>query len=180
MQVSFNAHERPEPTVEETPLDLLIQAEIESGIDLEGKDRDILELLKIPPDAIKTLVRWIIGGGASSRSSWRTATVRLATIAHAIQLDGVGHKSFAELGLELGCTRALISLYSIRLMDSLGITQFRASKARSTRETYRQLALDSHQKKGNQMSVNPKRKLAFSNVNKTQASTYPARGTPTD
>jgi hypothetical protein len=158
--------DRPEPVDERTPLDQLIEMEIEAGIDTEdqeGSDVDILALKSIPPDALLVLLRFIISK-TSSRKRWRVAQLKLATLAHAAAMQGIGEKSLTELAAELGCTRSLLSLYSTRLADQLGLSQVRGGKCRSSRETYRKNALLSHQKRGNTLSTKEKRASHFSHV----------------
>jgi hypothetical protein len=164
-KVSFDAHDRPEPITEQTPLDQLIEAEIAEGIDTEDAvaDQDVLALRSIPPDALLVLLRFIIGSRCT-RKRWRVAQLKLATLAHAAAMQGIGEKSLTELAAELGCTRSLLSLYSTRLADQLGLSQVRGGKCRSSRETYRKNALLSHQKRGNTLSTKEKRASHFSHV----------------
>jgi hypothetical protein len=157
-KVTFDVNHRPEPITEQTPLDQVIQMEIESGIDTEdqeGSDVDVLALKSIPPDALLVLLRFVISK-TSSRKRWRLAQLKLCTLAHAAGMQTVGDKSLRELAQELGCTRSLLSLYSTRLADQLGLSQVRGGKCRKSRETYRQNALLSHQKRGNNLSSKEK------------------------
>jgi hypothetical protein len=164
-KVTFDVNRRPEPITEQTPLDQVIQMEIESGIDTEDAvaDQDVLALKSIPPDALLVLLRFIISK-TSSRKRWRVASLKLATLAHAAGMQGVGDKSLTELATELGCTRSLLSLYSTRLADQLGLSQVRGGKTRSCREAYRKNALLSHQKRGNKLSTKEKQPRHFSYV----------------
>jgi hypothetical protein len=164
-KVTFDSNHRPEPITEQTPLDQVIQMEIEAGIDTDDTDddpkQDVLALKSIPPDALLVLLRFIISK-TSSRKRWRVAQLKLATLAHAAAMQGVGDKSLTELAKELGCTRSLLSLYSTRLADQLGLSQVRGGKCRESRETYRQNALLSHQKRGNNLSSKEKQPRQFS------------------
>jgi hypothetical protein len=157
--------DRPEPVDERTPLDQLIEMEIEAGIDSdkEGSDVDVLALKSIPADSLLVLLRFIIGQ-RPSRKRWRVAQLKLSTLAHAAGMQGVGDKSLTELATELGCTRSLLSLYSTRLADQLGLSQVRGGKTRSCREAYRKNALLSHQKRGNKLSTKEKQPRHFSYV----------------
>lgn len=166
MKVSFDSNHRPEPITEQTPLDQLIEMEIEAGIDTEDDEadhQDILALKSIPPDALLVLLRFIISN-TSVKKRWRVSQLKLATLAHAAGMQGVGDKSLTELAVELGCTRSLLSLYSIRLADQLGINQVRGGKCRESREKYRKCALQSHIKKGNVLSGKEKQARQFSYV----------------
>jgi hypothetical protein len=166
VKVTFDSNHRPEPITEQTALDQLIEMEIQSGIDTEDTDddpkgQDILALKSIPPDALIVILRFIISK-TSSRKRWRVAQLKLATLAHAAAMQGIGEKSLTELAAELGCTRSLLSLYSTRLADQLGLSQVRGGKCRQSRDTYRQNALLSHQKRGNTLSTKEKQPRQFS------------------
>lgn len=166
--VSFNSSRRPEPIDELSPDEILarIEDEEEAGIDTEDEDtdhQDILALKSIPPDALLVLLRFIISN-TSKKRRWRVAQIRLCTLAHAAGMQGIGDKSLTELAKELGCTRALLSLYATRLADQLGISQVRGGKCRESRETYRKNALKYHQKVGNTLSGKEKRARHFSLV----------------
>jgi hypothetical protein len=160
--------DRPEPITEQTGLDELIEKELAAGIDTDDTDddpkgQDILALKSVPPDALLVLLRFIIGSRCT-RKRWRVAQLKLCTLAHAAGLQGVGDKSLSELAKELGCTRSLLSLYSTRLADQLGLSQVRGGKSRASRDTYRYNALISHQKRGNNLSSKEKRASHFSYV----------------
>jgi hypothetical protein len=164
VKVSFDAHDRPEPITEQTALDQLIEMEIEAGIDTEDQECcnvDVLALRTIPPDALLVLLRFIIGT-SSTRKRWRIAQLKLATLAHAAGMQGVGDKSLTELAKELGCTRSLLSLYSTRLADQLGLSQVRGGKTRSSREIYRQNAIKIHTAAGHQITAKQKLPRKFS------------------
>ena len=165
-KVSFDSNHRAEQITAQTPHDQLIEMEIEAGIDTEDEDadhQDILALKSIPPDALLVLLRFIIGN-RSKRKRWRVAQIKLCTLAHAAGMQGIGDKSLTELAKELGCTRALLSLYATRLADQLGLSQVRGGKCRESRETYRKNALKYHQKVGNTLSGKEKRVRHFSLV----------------
>jgi hypothetical protein len=164
VKVSFDANHRPEPITEQTPLDQLIEAEIAEGIDTEdqeGSDVDVLALKSIPSDALLVLLRFIIGK-TSSRKRWRVTVIKICTLAHAAGMQGVGDKSLTELATELGCTRSLLSLYSTRLADQLGLSQVRGGKCRSSREAYRQNAIKIHTAAGHQITAKQKLPRKFS------------------
>jgi hypothetical protein len=166
VKVSFDSNHRPEPITEQTALDQLIEMEIEAGIDTDDTDddpkgQDILALRSIPPDALLVLLRFIISK-TSSRKRWRVAQLKLCTLAHAANMQTVGDKSLTDLAQELGCTRSLLSLYSTRLADQLGLSQVRGGKCRASRDIYRSNALLSHQKRGNTLSTKEKQPRQFS------------------
>lgn len=112
---------------------------------------DARGLGKVPGDAILILLRFLIGS-QPGKQRWRTAQLRLAVLARAAGLDGIGGLSLEALGAELDCTRANLSLYSVRLIDQLGIAQTRGGKRRATRDTYRQAAIRSHKARGHKMT----------------------------
>lgn len=117
-----------------------------------GEDVDLAGIKNIPRAALALLVRWLIPPNApGARKKWRVAQIRLALLAHLLDLDGIGSKSFEELGQELGCTRALLSLYSLRMIDGLAIDKTRNGKCRRSRDVYRQSATEAHRRQGHRM-----------------------------
>ena len=70
----------------------------------------------IPPEALSTLLRLFFTRPPKSPRDWRAATIKLAVVSHAI-LPEVGGQSFAELGKQVGCSRAALSHYSTALRD---------------------------------------------------------------
>ena len=123
---------------------------------------DLADLRSIPRDALLILLRYIVQPGAA-KHRWRQAQIRLAILAHMVNLDGIGALSFAALAEELGCTRALLSLRSLELIDGLKIEKTRNGKRRSTRETYRKTATEAHARAGHRMAVE-RRKAASGNL----------------
>jgi hypothetical protein len=120
--------------------------------DHDGETFDAAAIKNIPRDALKVILRFIIPSTSSSQAKrWRIAQLRVALLAHMLDIDGIGSKSFEELGQELGCTRALLSLYSLRMIDGLTIDKTRNGKARRSREVYRQSATEAHRRQGHRM-----------------------------
>lgn len=111
-----------------------------------AEDIDLADLRSIPRDALLILLRYIVQPGAA-KHRWRQAQIRLAILAHMVDLDGIGAQSFAALAEELGCTRALLSLRSLELIDGLKIQKTRNGKKRSTRETYSKTATEAHRRR---------------------------------
>ncbi len=131
------------------PSDALAEKELALGIDTDTPDEiDVLALRKIPADALLVLLRFIVGDSSKPRHRWRIAQLRLAVLAHAAALDGVGNKTLTSLASELQCTKALLSIYATRLADQLGESQVRGGKSRAARETYRQRAIEVHERMG--------------------------------
>jgi hypothetical protein len=75
----------------------------------------------------------------------------VALLSHMLNVDGLGALSFEELGQELGCTRALLSLYSLRMIDGLQIDKCRNGKSRRSREVFRKSATEAHRRQGHRM-----------------------------
>jgi hypothetical protein len=113
---------------------------------------DLAGLRSIPREALLILLRYIVQPGAA-KHRWRQAQIRLALLAHMVNLDGIGRLSYAALAGELGCTRALLSMRSLELIDGLKIEKTRNGKRRSTRETYRRTATEAHARAGHRMAV---------------------------
>jgi hypothetical protein len=126
--------------------------------DEELADDEVVSLAgikDIPRDALRTLLLFIIPSGGVPAKKWRIAQIRLALIAHLASVEGVGGQPLSDLAVELGCTRSLLSLYCLKMVDGLKLDKSRNGKRRETRETYRQNALLSHEKRGHKMKTPP-------------------------
>jgi hypothetical protein len=134
-----------------------------------AEEIDLAGLRSIPRDALLILLRYIVQPGAA-KHRWRQAQVRLAILAHMVNLDGIGALSYAGLAEELGCTRALLSMRSLELIDGLKIEKTRNGKRRSTRETYRKTATEAHARAGHRMAVEVGEVAAGTHMHKTTAS----------
>ena len=121
-----------------------------------GEDVDLAGIKSIPRDALRTLLRFLVpSNSVSEKKRWRMMTIRTALMAHMLDIDGIGKKSLAQLGEELDCTRALLSLYTLRMIDGLGIDKTRNGKSRQAREVYRKSATEAHRRAGHTMSDTP-------------------------
>lgn len=131
----------------------------EQAMEREGDDdeKDAEEITVdgiqgIPRDALRRLVLFLIPQKSiSSKKKWQIATYRLALVSQLLDVDGAGGQTFESLAQELGCTRALLSLYSLRMVDGLGMNKAPAGKTRASREVFRQSAIASHQARGHRM-----------------------------
>ena len=108
----------------------------------------------IPPDALKRLLMFIIPP-ESSTQRWAVATKRLVTLAHLAGVEGVAEHSLATLAKQLDCTRAILSIHSLAIVDELGQEQTRGGKKRSSRETYSKSATAAHKRAGHNMTAEP-------------------------
>lgn len=145
----------------DSPDELMMQAEIEAGIDTEGQAVDTLALRKIPPDALKILLRYLLPAGRKGPARWSGAVLKLAVLSNAADVDDLGGMTFTDIAKELGVSRALVSLYSLKLVDELGINKVRAGKSRESREVFRQSALAAHKRAGHREGLTQERR-AFS------------------
>jgi biotin operon repressor len=119
-----------------------------------GEDIDFEAIKAVPRDALKILLRFLIPANSPfAKKRWRSMQLRTVLLAHMIDLDGLGQKSFQQLGDELGCSRANLSLLSLRLIDGLSIQKTRNGKSRASREVYRKSSTDSHRRQGHRMSA---------------------------
>lgn len=118
----------------------------------DGQTFDAAGLKSIPRQALLILLRFIFPPPGGPRPL-RVAQLRLVALAHLAGLESVGDRTLTDLAQELGCTKSLLSLYSVRLTDQLGQPQVRGGKSRSARETYRQRALATHRAAGHRMTA---------------------------
>ncbi|MCU0776111.1 MAG: hypothetical protein MUF86_00385 [Akkermansiaceae bacterium] len=140
----------------------MIEREIAEGLDTDdGKNPDTLALKKIPPDALKVLLRFLLPPGKTGKTRWRIATLKLATLANAAGVDEIGNMTLTDIARELNVSRALVSLYSLRLVDELGMNKVAAGKSRESRETFRRVAIEAHRRAGH-ASHEPRERRPFS------------------
>jgi hypothetical protein len=121
--------------------------------DDNGERIDFEGIKAVPRDALKTLLRFLVpSNSVSEKKKWRMAQLRVALLSHMLNVDGLGALSFEELGKELECTRSLLSLYSLRIVDGLTLNKAPNGKQRSAREIYRQTATAAHRRAGHRMA----------------------------
>lgn len=123
----------------------------ELGPDDDGEFITLGDIEGIPRDALLKLVLWLIPSNSKPCKRWRIGQLRLAIVAHMLDADGIGRESFEVLGKQLGCTRALLSYHSLKMIDALSIQKLRGGKPRRTREVYRQSAIESHRRRGHRI-----------------------------
>ena len=103
----------------------------------------VAELGQIPADALRVLLAILIPkrkiSGKANPRVWRIATVRLACLAHAIDLDGIGALPLTQIAEELGVSRATLSHSAINLRDGLDLPR-RGGKSDAARIVYQQRA----------------------------------------
>ncbi len=134
----------------------------------DGLTIDLAGLRSIPTDALLILLRYIVQPDLPS-NRWRQAQVRVAVLAHMVNLDSIGSLSFAALAKELDCSRALISLRSLELIDGLAIDKTRNGKKRSSRDTYRKAATSAHIRAGHRMTVDAEQGASATDIHQTTA-----------
>lgn len=117
----------------------------------DGANIDFQSIKSVPPDALKVLVRFLVPAEVK-KNRWRQAQIRLAIVAHLVNLDGIGGLSFEKLAQELGCSRALLSLRSLEMLDGFSINKSRNGKGRHTRAVYSASATEAHRRAGHKMS----------------------------
>ena len=113
---------------------------------------DAAGMRSIPKQALLILLAFVFPPPGGTRPL-RVAQLRMVALAHLAGLEGIGDRTLTDLARELGCTKSLLSLYSVRLTDQLGQAQVRGGKNRAARETYRQRALATHRAAGHRMTA---------------------------
>ncbi len=150
LTAAFDDDRRPTEIQWQDPLDDLVDAEEFAGCET----MDAGGIQKIPPEALLILLRFLIRdreANSNNRKRWRAATMRLAVLASLAGLDGVADLSLAELGRELDCTRSLLSLYSVRMADSLNQRVSRHGRSKESRQRNREAAIRSHAERGHRV-----------------------------
>ena len=148
MHSAFIDGHHPEPITSETPLDHLMA--MEEQID-DDETPDASELKDIPLNALGVLLRYLIPP-AGSAARWPKALKRMICLAHAAGIDGVADRSLASIAAEIGCSRASLSHWAIRMADELGQEQVRGGKSRAARKAYSRSATATHKRLGHNMS----------------------------
>jgi hypothetical protein len=115
------------------------------GEEVDGADAclQVAELGQIPADALRVLLAILIprrkACATINSRAWRVATVRLACLAYALDLDGIGSLPLTQIAEELGVCRATLSYASINLRDGIDLPR-RGGKSDAAREVYAQRA----------------------------------------
>ena len=117
-----------------------------------GETFDAGGLKSIPRQALLILLAFVFPPPGGPRPL-RAAQIRLVALAHLAGLQGVADRTLTDLARELGCTKSLLSLYSVRLTDQLGQAQVRGGKSRSARKVYSERALATHRAAGHRMTA---------------------------
>jgi hypothetical protein len=138
-------------TQEKTPLDYLMEAEERD----DDEKIDLAGISGIPRDALARLLEFVLGKSEQKRTKWKTATLRIAALCHLLNVRNMRELSLGELGRELGCTRANMSLYSLAVVDELQIEKGFTGKPRAARESYRKAAIKSHIQRCHRMKTPP-------------------------
>jgi len=113
---------------------------IDGTEDAEDLGIEITDIGLIPPDALAVFCRLLLPAGQKpSVRFWRTATSRLAVLAHACGVDPVAGQSLADIAKDLGICRATLSYSSVRLRD-FGRLGHRAGRSDEAREVYAERA----------------------------------------
>jgi hypothetical protein len=122
--------------------------------DDDGETIDLAGIKSIPRDALRTLLRFLVpNNSVSAKKRWRMAQLRVALLAQMLDIDGIGQKSFQQLGDELGCSRALLSLYSLRIVDGLTLNKAPNGKCRASRLVYKKTSTEAHRRAGHRMTA---------------------------
>lgn len=131
-----------------------IDFDTDLGPENDGERIDFEGIKAVPRDALKTLLMFLIpSNSVSAKKRWRMAQLRLSLLSHMLNVDGIGSKSFQQLGDELGCSRALLSLYSLRIVDGLSLNKAPNGKQRSARHAYSVSCTEAHRRAGHRVAA---------------------------
>lgn len=162
LPVHFNSSKRPEPIDKRSPDEIVMEME-EAEMDCEYNADDILALRGLKPDSLLVLLRLIVGDiQTPSPAKYKQATIRLAVLCHAVNLEPISSCSLTKIAQHLGVTRSLVSNYACRLTEKLG-GEVRGGKLQSSRSGYAVSALKSHARKNHSLSDAPRKKSCFWN-----------------
>lgn len=119
------------------PVDL-IEAEEEE----DHQALDVCDIGSIPPNALAVLIRFLIpsrSAGNLTASNWKTVSIRIAALAHALGIEPIGSRPMVETAQAIGCSRAILSLLTIELRDFAGTGQG-GGRSLEAREAYAERA----------------------------------------
>ena len=111
---------------------LVIEVAGEWGIDVRNREKE--NLAGKSWEMLGRVIGLLLGA--------KNLAAQVHALAFAAGLDQLnGKRSQAEIARELGCTRALISHYTVGWADVLGISITKFRKSESSRETYKSVQL---------------------------------------
>lgn len=131
------------------PAEALMEAEEHD----DAETIDFAAVRKVPADALKILIRFLIPLSSKPAKRWRIAQLRLAILAQMTDVDDIGAQSFESLARELGCTRALLCHHSLRMVDGLGMDKAKLGKRRESRAVYSASATAAHRRRRERLSA---------------------------
>lgn len=113
-----------------------------SGQPIPDDDIDKDDVAKIgeQADAVAALLRVVIFPSGMRGFQPQAALARLVALAHCLHVPGIGDRSFESLAQELGCTRALLCSYAVRIRDWAGLDCY-AGRSVTAREAQSARAL---------------------------------------
>ena len=108
---------------------------------------DLAGIKRIPRDALKQLLLFLIPKTTDRGSRWKMATVRLAVLSRILNVgDDLGRESLQKLADELGVTRSLLSLRQLAIADQYGLGKLRSSRSAAARKAYSISATNVHRR----------------------------------
>jgi len=148
--------------------------DIETDPDLDYDDDtealDLAGIKRIPRDALKQLLLFLIPKTTDRGSRWKMATVRLAVLSRILNVgDDLGRESLQKLADELGVTRSLLSLRQLAIADQYGLGKLRSSRSASARKAYSISATEAHRRAGHRMTVDAEQGASGTHIHKVSA-----------
>jgi hypothetical protein len=97
------------------PAELIDEPEDENGID----ESELAKLGAFDPELVGTILRVCFFPAIGSRGvNFSAAFHRLIALAHCLKVEGVGDKSLEHIANRVGCTRAVLSHFCVRIRDT--------------------------------------------------------------
>jgi hypothetical protein len=107
------------------PIDHTHPADLLDEPEEDENDIDESELAKLgafDPELVSTILRICFFPGVGKRGvNFSAAFHRLLALAHCLKVEGVGDKSLDHIATRVGCTRALLSSYTVRIRDAAAL-----------------------------------------------------------
>jgi hypothetical protein len=125
--------------------------DIDTDPDLDFDDDtealDLAGIKRIPRDALKQLLLFLIPKTTDRGSRWKMATVRLAVLSRILDVEDLGKLPLETIAKQIGVTRSLLSLRQLEIADQFKLGQLRSSRSAAARKNYSISATEAHKRR---------------------------------
>ena len=127
------------------------KSDIDTDPDLDFDDDtealDLAGIKRIPRDALKQLLLFLIPKTTDRGSRWKMATVRLAVLSRILDVEDLGKLPLETIAKQIGVTRSLLSLRQLEIADQFELGKLRSSRSAAARQSYSISATEAHKRR---------------------------------